>query len=152
MNLKNYTSSVSAVHTIGRIEQLLAQAGTNGVVKEFSNGRVLSLTFTATLPNSKTVSIRLPANVQAVYVALRKKVKRPHPGTDQRLLEQAERTAWKLMQDWVEVQLSLIAMQQAEFLQVFLPYVYDGRRSFFDSLKSNDFKALMPAKQMEVVS
>lgn len=153
MILKNYTSDVPASRTIARIEELLAKAGVNGVNKVFLSGRVASLTFSVTLPQSKTITIRLPANVEPVYTALRKKISKPRAGTDQRLLDQAERTAWKLMQDWVEVQLSLIAMNQAEFLQVFLPYVHDGRRSFYDAIRGDGFKALMPAdKKLEVVS
>ena len=155
MILKNYTSDVPASRTIARIEELLAKAGVNGVNKIFTSGRVASLTFSVTLPHAQTLTIRLPANVESVFSALRKTVKRPRAGTDQRLLDQAERTAWKLMQDWVEVQLSLIAMNQAEFLQVFLPYVHDGRRSFYDALRGDGFKALMPAKKeshVEVVS
>lgn len=142
MNLKNYTSGVPVMSTIGRIENALARAGASGVAKEFKNGHVASLTFHALLPNGKNIAIRLPANVDAVFATLRKQVSKPRKGTEQRLLEQAERTAWKLMQDWTEVQLSLIAMNQAEFLQVFLPYVHDGNESFYQRLKGNNFAAL----------
>jgi hypothetical protein len=33
-------------------------------------------------------------------------------------------------------------MRQAEFLQVFLPYVWDGKRTFYSVLKSKGFKML----------
>ena len=58
------------------------------------------------------------------------------------IYEQAARTAWKLVQDWIEVQVSMIVMKQAEFLEVFLPYVWDGRQTYFESVKSGAFKAL----------
>lgn len=43
------------------------------------------------------------------------------------------------MQDWIEIQISLIELEQAEFLQVFLPYIYDGKRTFFETIKANDY-------------
>lgn len=58
--------------------------------------------------------------------------------------EQAERTAWKLVQDWVEVQLSMIQMKQADFVQVFLPYVWDGRETLYQRIKSTGYRALLP--------
>ncbi len=50
------------------------------------------------------------------------------------------------MQDWVAVQMSLIQMHQAETLQVFLPFVWDGRRTFYQAVKETGFKALLTEK------
>ncbi len=50
------------------------------------------------------------------------------------------------MQDWVEVQLSMIQMKQADLMQVFLPYVWDGKRTYYDALKVNGFRAMLPEK------
>jgi hypothetical protein len=52
------------------------------------------------------------------------------------------------MQDWVEVQMSMIQTKQADFIQVFLPYVWDEQRkqTFYQALKSSGFKALLPEK------
>lgn len=94
------------------------------------------------MPDNNEVNIRLPANADAVRAVMMKKVIRLRPSTVNRIQEQADRTAWKLMQDWVEVQLSLIKLNQAEFLQVFLPYIWDGNRTFFTALKDNGFKHL----------
>jgi hypothetical protein len=60
--------------------------------------------------------------------------------------EQASRTAWKIVQDWIEVQMSMIQMKQADTLQVFLPYVYDGKRTFYQVLQQNNFRGLLPEK------
>ena len=113
--LKNYTSDVPVSRTISRIEEIIART------KAYDNGRLVALCFGIYLPNGKLVTIRLPANTDAVYEALMKKIHKPQTGTAARIREQAERTAWKLMQDWIEVQLSLVEMQQAELAQVFLP-------------------------------
>lgn len=143
MNLKNYTSSVPAELTVARIEQILARAGASGVMKEYQAGELSALTFRLTLPDSgRPVAIRLPVNPDAVFRELAKSLKRQNPSTLANAKAQARRTAWKLMQDWVEVQISLIQMQQADFMQVFLPYVWDGRQTYYAALKSDNFMAL----------
>lgn len=146
MKLKNYTSGVDITRTIARIELALAKAGASGISKDYLGGRLTALAFQVTLPQGKQISIRLPADGEAVYRTMFAEVKRPRASTEVRIREQADRTAWKLMQDWVEVQLSLIAMQQADFLQVFLPYVWDGRQSFYHKLKGDKFLLLPEAK------
>jgi hypothetical protein len=42
-------------------------------------------------------------------------------------------------------QLSLIQMRQADFIQVFLPYVWDGKQTFYQALKASNYKALLGA-------
>jgi hypothetical protein len=51
-----------------------------------------------------------------------------------------------LIQDWVEVQMAMIKMQQVEFIQIFLPYVWDGKQIFYEALKGNGFKLLSSGK------
>lgn len=60
--------------------------------------------------------------------------------------DQASRTAWKIVQDWVEVQMSMIQLKQADLIQVFLPYVFDGRRTYYQALKESNFAGLLPEK------
>ena len=60
--------------------------------------------------------------------------------------EQAERTAWKLVQDWVEVQMSMVQLKQADVREVFLAYIWNGRQTFFQNLEQTGFRALLPEK------
>lgn len=140
--MKNYTSEVPVEKTVVRIEELLVRSGASNIMKEYAGGRVVGVSFAIPHPSGGKVAVRLPANTDGVYEVLRKQVKRPNPQTQQRLQEQSKRTAWKLMQDWVEVQLSLIEMHQAEALEVFMPYIWNGQRSFYATLKETGFKAL----------
>lgn len=115
-------------------------------MKDYKDGFLIALAFRVTLPTGRSMSIRLPANSDGVFHAMMKEVKKPREGTEVRIREQAGKTAWKLMQDWVEVQLSLIQMQQADFVQVFLPYVWDGKSTFYEQLKAKNFLSLPEAK------
>lgn len=161
MFLKNYTSAVPVHQTIHRIEATLIKCGVNGIMKEYGpNSAVAAITFHIKLAENP-VTIRLPVDVNRALEALwldyagtdkltpdgnrlawnnsKKKVK-----ADFR--DQAERTAWKIVQDWVEVQMSMIQMKQADFQEVFLPYIHDGNETFYNRLKSTGFRALLQEK------
>lgn len=144
--VKNYTSDVPVSRTISRIEEVLAKCGASHIAKEYNTrGAVKALQFMI-LVDGKQHVIKLPSNPEKVFLALKAQVSRPRAGTIDRLREQSERTAWKLQQDWVEVQLSMIQMGQAEMLQVFLPYVFNGRETYYEALSARGFKGLLPEK------
>ena len=152
MFLKNYTSTVPVSITLSRIEAVLIRCGVNGITKDYGpQGEVLALTFHIAIGETRA-AIRLPANREQALNALWEDYCADHPSEWKRrkkrkdFAQQAERTAWKLMQDWVEVQLSLIQMKQADFIQVFLPYVWDGKRTFYEAVKDGGYKALLPEK------
>lgn len=156
MNLKNYTSSIPADLTISRIERLLVDAGATGVAKEFRDGVVVGLMFRISFsPDRPEATIKLPANVDAClnafwkdYCASRGPLSKK---TVEDFKEQATRTAWKLQQDWVEVQISLIRLQQQDALQAFLPYAWDGQQTVYERVRDRGFRALLPAPQASMV-
>jgi hypothetical protein len=143
--MKNYTSKVPAEQSVEDIEYLLVKFGALGISKEYRDGGVASISFVIEAPETKLpVSIRMPANPEAAYEILVKNAKyRPTAAKQKTLREQAKRTAWRLMYDWVAVQLSLIEMKQAELRQVFLPYITsaDGT-SLYQFLKEKKLPAL----------
>lgn len=145
MNLKNYTSTTPAINSMGKIERCLVQAGATDISKKYNDGVCTAITFRM-LVNMHPVFFQLPAKVEACYDVFWKEVKRPRPNTKQLIRDQAERTAWKIVCDWVEVQLSMIMLEQAEAMEVFLPYVYDPVKdeTFYNKLKNQEFKALLP--------
>jgi len=145
--MKNYTSTVPVERTVMRIEMALVNGGAVGITKEYFSYRLGAISFQVPAMEGRLIAVRLPADVEAVYNVLLKKLKRtPRKESLNRIGQQAERTAWKLLQDWVEIQMSMVEMQQAELLQVFLPYVWDGKRTFFAHLKEGKFKQLEAPK------
>ncbi|MBE3109348.1 MAG: hypothetical protein IMZ46_02370 [Acidobacteria bacterium] len=142
--MKNYTSSVPVEVTVMRIEKILAKNYATQVAKEYKNGEIYALTFSVQNPATmKESRIRLPVEKKGIIAALGAQYKRKiSSATKARIEAQANRTAWKLWQDWLEVQMSLIEMEQAEFVQIFLPYFWDGRRTLYDRVKEGGFKML----------
>lgn len=162
MFLKNYTSDAPVSQTIYRIEQVLIKCGVLSIEKEYGpNAEVVAVRFKIN-DQGREFYVRMPADREKALNALwmdyvgtdklsgdgksisdwgsRKKKNR----TD--FAQQAERTAWKIVQDWIEVQMSMIQMQQADAVEVFLPYVWDGRTTVYNRIKQNGYAALLPEK------
>ena len=150
MNLKNYTSTVPANTSMGRIQNSLVQAGATDISMKYDpqTKTCIAITFRMIVSVGIPLFFKLPANVDPCFRILYKQVKRPLSDTKKRTMEQAERTAWKIVSDWVEIQLAMILMEQAEPMQVFLPYVYDPAKdqTFFEMIKEGGFKALPQSK------
>lgn len=142
--MKNYTSTVSVLKSILHIETVLIKNGALNISKTYDGfGAIESIYFQLDCSGTP-YSFRLPANVNACKEAL-KKIKENGGLTrtpTSRIKDQAERTAWKIISDWVDIQLALIEMEQAEFLEIFLPYVSDGNTTFYQKLKTEQFKLL----------
>jgi hypothetical protein len=147
MNLKNYTSEVAPDKSIAAIEKCLIEAGAVGIAKEYKDGRTTGLVFKISFEKHKPpVVVKLPANVEGVHQTMWSEYcsrrNRRHNKTDAHFRAQAERTAWRIMQDWVEVQVSLIKLRQIDALQAFLPYCFDGERTIYQKVVQGGFAAL----------
>jgi len=107
---------------------------------------VTALNFVIMCPETNApLGVRLPADQEAVFQVLKKSRNprvRKAKNWEEKLREQARRTAWRLMFDWAAVQMSLIEMKQAELMQVFLPYLWAGKTTFYESIKQDKFRAL----------
>lgn len=120
MALLNYTTTVDAIKTAAEIEVILIRGGAKAIQKEIDNGKVISIKFIVDSPIG-TIPIELPVQIAAVAEILRKQKKNnPRIKTS---LDQAERTAWRGLKDWVEAQMALIEIGMVSIDQVFLPYI-----------------------------
>lgn len=143
MNLRNYTSTMPVEKSTAAIERLLVDAGATHISRAYENKILTGFVFVIEVAG-KPISFKLPANPAVIKDMMMKGIKKEHSGTRQRIQEQSERTAWKLLHDWVHCQISLIQMGQADPAQVFLSYAYNPaiKKTFYELLKENGFKAL----------
>lgn len=120
MAIKNYTSRVDVYTSLGAIQGALAQHGARQIMVEYdAAGNPTGVMFGIETPDGPR-GFALPANVDGVIaVFARQKLK-----VDR---QQAERTAWKNVHDWVQAQMALIEAGMASIDEVFLPYLTDGR-------------------------
>ena len=128
-NIKNYTTDVSAERSITEIEKILASFGADAIMKEYtSDAKVRSLSF-----KFEDQGFKLPANINGVKEALYPG-KRSYHGRDsmKKREDRAYRVSWRIIKDWIHAQLSLIASGQARPQEVFLPYLFDGKRTLYE--------------------
>jgi hypothetical protein len=92
----------------------------------------------------KTLPFHLKAQTEECFTILWKDVKRPRLDTRAILQKQANKTAWKILSDWTEIQCSMILLGQAKPLQMFLPFMYDMKTSetLFDKVTNGKLNLL----------
>lgn len=146
MNIKNYTSTVDASKSMARIEEMLVEIGATNINKEYQNKICTGITFLHfdTTVN-QTIAFHLRAQVQEVFKILWAEVKRPKPTTKEQITQQANRTAWKVLSDWTEIQCTMILLGQAKPLQMFLPFMYDVNQNetLYDKVVNGKFPLLL---------
>lgn len=106
--------------TAAEIEATLIINGAKSIQKDCDGGKIIALKFLVDTAIGE-IPIALPVNVEAVQKILSAQKKRN--SNVKATSEQAERTAWKCLKDWVEAQMALIEIGMVSIDQVFLPYV-----------------------------
>jgi len=122
MPLLNYTTQVSAQRTVSQIQAMLAGVGARRVMVEYDDaGRVTGVAFTVHTVHGER-SFFLPAAAEKVAGVLSRQRVPARYAT----LEHAERVAWRIVKDWLEAQLAIIATEMVTLDQVMLPYMASG--------------------------
>lgn len=139
--IKNYTTQVSSERTISLIEQELVKLGISHIEKEYSNGKPTGIIFSIIL--TQKISFKIPAKIDAAFEII-KVIPEYKSKQKDWIKEQAARTAWRIIYNWIQLQVAMVQLDQAEAMQVFLPYIYnpDKKETIFDKLKSTNYKYL----------
>lgn len=119
----NYTTVISASKTAGECLAMLAEHGADKIAVSYTEKRPAGLTFgIETVHGYRQFS--LPVNYEGVFKALVKanRLGRIPPKYASR--EQAERTSWRVVKDWLEVLLSLVDAGVADLEESMLAYVH----------------------------
>jgi len=141
MPILNYTTTISTDKTFIQIQKILLKGKANAVLCEYEKGgEMCSISFRLVV-NDCTVMFKLPAHIDKIYTILQNDFKIKRPCMKSR--DQAARIAWRIRKDWLEAQFAIIEAEQAELLEVFLPYAQkDNGQTVFETIKNNGFKAL----------
>lgn len=136
-NLKNYTSMANPLKTAAEIEATLIINGAKSIQKDCAGGKIIALKFLVDTAIGE-IPIALPVNVEAVQKILSAQKKRN--SNVKATAEQAERTAWKCLKDWVDAQMALIQIGMASMDQIFLPYVINkGGKTLYDTVREHGY-------------
>lgn len=135
MAIKNYTTTINANKTIGEIQELLSKHGANAIMTEYNNGEVIGLSFKIMTPRGE-MGVKLPANTDRVLQVLRNQRKKNNQVKD--TMEQATKTAWRIIKDWIDAQMAILETEMVEMEEIFLPYMInnDGQ-TLYQAFKNN---------------
>ena len=140
MSILNYTTKVPTEKTLTEIHRMLVKAKASSVLTEYDpEGQVAALNFRITTKYG-LIAFRLPANVDAIHRLVSKDAKLRPP---QRTRQHASQVAWRIVRDWLAVQVALVQAGMADFEQVFLPYAQDETgTTFYEQVRDRKFQGL----------
>jgi len=103
------------------------------------NGRIIGMEFSIAVDGTE-YPFRLPARIENV-----EKILYPRRHLTPTMREQAYRTAWANLRDWVTSQCAMIDTGMMKPEEVFLPYMIErsGERTFYEAMTERQF--LLPS-------
>lgn len=136
MAIKNYTTTIKSEKTIGEIQLILAKHKAKAILTEYdSEGNVIALSFKVDTINGE-VGIKLPVNTEKVLQVLKNQSK--NNTQVKATKEQALKTGWRNIKDWIDAQMALIETEIVTIDQIFLPYILnkDGQ-TLYETFREN---------------
>lgn len=143
MPILNYTTQVESAKSIAEITGILSNFGARTIVTDYDEQGYVSGVAFVIMVEERPLSIRLPVNVDGVYRKLCYAKGVPRAKQNK---EQARRVAWRILKDWLEAQLALFQVGQAEIAQVLMPYAVDSEgRTAYSMFKESHMRQLNAA-------
>jgi hypothetical protein len=150
MKLKNYTSASG--NTFAVIQKCLVDHKAKQIIFEYdSQGRATGLLFSLEI-EGKTLGFRLPARLEKVegifYQSKKTRYSWEKPAPlSQKEKDQAYRTAWANIRDWITAQMALIDTEMVKLEEVFLPYLLSQGKTFFEVIQERGY--LLPGGEKD---
>lgn len=127
MALLNYTTTVAVEKTVGEIQRLLSKNGARSIQVDYDkDANPIALAFQVETELGMR-GYRLPANIDAVHKTL---TQQWNQGKVPRRLvtkEQAGRVGWRILKDWTEAQMALLATRMVTLGEIMLPWMIAGQ-------------------------
>lgn len=143
MGILNYSTSISAVKTSSEVQNLLAAHGAQRVSVIFEAGKPLGIAFAITTEYGLRV-FELPANAEGVFACLKVESKAGKIRANFANEDQAVRTAWRILKDWISAQLAIIEAGMVTLDEVMLPYmITPSGRTYIQSYRKSEDSALL---------
>ncbi len=150
MGLLNYTTSIDVTKTLGEIQGMLARAGASRITLDYSGQVPAAIEFEIATAIG-VQAFRLPVNLQAIRSTLVNQHNRGVRGVTARhtTQEHAARVAWRIIKDWLEVQVALIETGMVKLEQVMLPYllVPATGQTMFEAFEQHNLALMAPRSE-----
>jgi len=137
--IKNYSTEISVAKTTGEIIGHLSRRGVRSISTLYDDeGNPEGIGFEMQTDYGRRF-FELPVRTDGVFQAMKSNTTVP---AKYRTREQAERTAWRIAQDWLEAQSALIDAGLATLDEVMFPYMVGGKdnQSMYQLFRHNQLE------------
>ena len=147
--LLKYTTKIPAEQTAAEIMSVLVKNGASDILTHYGpGGMATGLKWRMETANGP-MGFSLPINTDAVFQILtRDRVMRTNPAAR---MQQANRTAWRIIKEWIPAQMALIETAMVTVEEVFLPYMLTGRQTLYRALSNGDLK-MLPGADLDMLT
>lgn len=119
MPILNFSTKIDSWKSVSEVQQILSKHGATHCNVKNEGSFPVALSFTIDY-EGQPLNFLLPCNHKGVLAAFKKDRKVPRSSETE---EQALRTAWRIVKDWVAAQMAMIESEQATPEVIFLPYM-----------------------------
>ena len=141
MPILNYTTQIAPEKSVAEIQKRLVRIGAEAILSEYNPQHILHALSFRYVHKGQPIMFRMPARIESIYDVLSRDREVP-----KRLKthEQASRVAWRIVKDWIEAQAAIVEAEQAEVVEVFLPYAQNSAtgETLYQALEQNGFQLL----------
>jgi hypothetical protein len=129
--------------SVSKIENMLVQNGANNILKGYDDDRELLYIQFSMVVNGNSMFYKITAYRNVIAKILLAEYTRPTEKSHQLVAQQSGRTAWKIICDWVEIQLTMVMLEQMEMAEAFMTKtITQSGQTLFEVVKAGNFKLL----------
>lgn len=142
--LLNYSTKVPPSKSISEIHDALRRGGARAIMTEYDDeGEASGVAFSIIVADQQR-SFTLPVRHDAVKKVLEQHRHSKLTSTQKAYLETSikrpEWVAWRVLKDWVEAQMAIVATEQVTLTQVMLPYMRVGTdKTLYEAFEERHF-------------
>ncbi|MCK5608361.1 hypothetical protein KAR91_41145 [Candidatus Pacearchaeota archaeon] len=146
--LKNYTTTIPAVKSIGEIETILCEFGATNIMKKVEDKRFVSVMFSLDIGDKKNVPFKFTADIPKTAEYLYEE----YASTRTRLTKEAEdfyddayKITWRIYKDLIHAQMSILKTGLFSLEQALLPFLMvDEHSTLADRFIEGKLDKLLP--------
>ena len=138
MPILNYTTTIDAFKTVSEIEYVLMKHKAKSIMKNYEGETITAMSFLIDT-GSRQIPVKMPVKIDECLKVL-KKEKLAGGRNIKATREQAEKVAWRILKDWIEVQMALLDVEMVTLQEIFLPYIVDqSGQTVYEKLEQRQF-------------
>jgi len=144
MPIKNYTTGINFMKSIGEIQGCLVAHGAKAIMIDYGqDGIAESLSFMIETSN-RVMAFKLPANIAGVQKAMEKQ----RLSTRFTSKDHSARVGWRIVKDWVLAQMAILEAEMVSIDEIFLPYLLtDNKKTLYQVMQDKGFPQLKSGEQ-----